>query len=65
MAGMDLRSVLQSRTARSFTGAGATRNARRSLDDWSRAQDEVTALLERIEHAAGPAPASGTTSTAA
>ncbi|HET8619243.1 MAG TPA: hypothetical protein VFM27_09805 [Acidimicrobiales bacterium] len=62
---MDLRTALQSWTARSFTGAGATRNARRSLDEWSRAQDEVTALLERLGHASGPAPAHRTTSTAA
>ena len=62
---MDLRTALQSWTARSFTGAGATTNARRSLDEWSRAQDEVTALLERLGDASGPVPAPRTTSTAA
>lgn len=32
-----------------WAGAGAAENARRSLDEWSRAQDEVSALLLRLE----------------
>jgi len=45
-----------------WAGAGAAENARRSLDEWSRAQDEVSALLLRLEEraqarsAASPAP---------
>jgi hypothetical protein len=35
---------------------GATRNARRSLDEWARAQVEVTALVARIPPAAGTSP---------
>jgi hypothetical protein len=32
-----------------WTSAGAATNARRSLDEWARAQDEVAALLARLE----------------
>ena len=32
-----------------WTGVGAATNARRSLDEWTRAQDEVAALLARLE----------------
>jgi hypothetical protein len=44
---MDLRTAVLS-----LTGAGAVVNARRPLDEWSRAQDEVTALLDRLDHGA-------------
>jgi hypothetical protein len=40
---MDLRTVLAA-----LSGAGATANARRSLDQWARAQDEVAARLDRM-----------------
>jgi hypothetical protein len=33
-----------------WAGAGAAENARRSLDEWSRAQDEVSAMLNRLGH---------------
>jgi hypothetical protein len=36
-----------------WAGAGATRNARASLDEWNRAQDEVAALLMRLGHPQG------------
>jgi hypothetical protein len=36
-----------------WAGAGATRNARASLDEWNRAQDEVAALLTRLDHPDG------------
>ena len=51
----------------SWTGAGATRNARRSLDEWTRAQDEVAALLARLEAQGVSRPETGgeATSTAA
>ena len=42
---MDLRTAITS-----WAGAGAAENARRSLDEWTRAQDEVSALLARLEH---------------
>jgi len=31
-----------------WAGAGAAENARRSLDEWSRAQDDVSAMLTRL-----------------
>lgn len=40
---MDLRSAFAS-----LGGPGAADNARRSLDQWARAQDEVAALLDRM-----------------
>ena len=40
---MDLRSAFAARG-----GPGAADNARRSLDQWARAQDEVAALLDRM-----------------
>jgi hypothetical protein len=46
-----------------WAGAGATRNARASLDEWNRAQDEVAALLTRLDHPDGgrsPEPRPGT-----
>jgi len=50
-----------------WTGVGAATNARRSLDDWTRAQDEVAALLARLDaHGVTPPPTSDQpTSTAA
>jgi hypothetical protein len=36
-----------------WAGAGATRNARASLDEWNRAQDEVAVLLMRLGHPQG------------
>ena len=52
-----------------WTGVGAATNARRSLDEWARAQDEVAALVARLEaHGAmppAPAPGHRPTSTAA
>jgi hypothetical protein len=46
-----------------WAGAGAAENARRSLDEWSRAQDEVSASLLRLEQRAAArsaaSPASG------
>jgi hypothetical protein len=57
---MDLRTALQA-----WTGAGATTNARRSLDEWSRAQDEVSALVERLAPSSGaPRPARATSPAA-
>ncbi|HEY7070820.1 MAG TPA: hypothetical protein VH479_11935 [Acidimicrobiales bacterium] len=50
-----------------WTGVGAATNARRSLDEWTRAQDEVAALLARLETRGVPLPDPGSspTSTAA
>jgi hypothetical protein len=50
-----------------WTGAGAATNARRSLDEWTRAQDEVAALLVRLETrgVSVPGPEPRPTSTAA
>ena len=43
-----------------WTGAGAATNARRSLDERTRAQDEVAALLARLEaHGVSLPPAGG------
>jgi hypothetical protein len=42
---MDIRTAITS-----WAGAGAAQNARRSLDEWTRAQDEVSALLSRLDH---------------
>ncbi len=54
---MDLRTVLSS-----LGGAGAAANARRSLDAWARAQDEVAALLDRLAaRDPGPSPQVSTT----
>ncbi len=55
---MDLRTVIAS-----LGGAGATANARRSLDQWARAQDEVAALLDRMA-ARDPRPSSQVSATA-
>jgi hypothetical protein len=41
---------------RTWTSAGAATNARRSLDEWTRAQDEVAALLARLEARRGAQP---------
>jgi hypothetical protein len=50
-----------------WTGVGAATNARRSLDEWTRAQDEVAALLARLEtqRVSLQDPGSRPTSTAA
>jgi len=50
-----------------WTSAGAATNARRSLDEWTRAQDEVAALLARLEAhgVSGPAAGDEATSSAA
>lgn len=40
---MNLRTAITT-----WAGAGAAENARRSLDEWSRAQDEVSAMLNRL-----------------
>ena len=43
------------RTAMStWAGAGAAENARRSLDEWARAQEEVSAMLNRLEDRTEP-----------
>ena len=59
---MDLRTALTT-----WTGVGAASNARRSLDEWARAQDEVAALLARLEAqgVAQPAASGHATSSAA
>jgi hypothetical protein len=41
---MDIRTAITS-----WAGAGAAENARRSLTEWTRAQDEVAALLDRLD----------------
>ena len=41
---MDVRAAITR-----WAGTGATRNARASLDEWNRAQEEVSALLVRLE----------------
>ena len=51
---MDLRTALTT-----WTGVGAASNARRSLDEWARAQDEVAALLARLEAQGVTQPAAG------
>ena len=45
-----------------WAGAGAAENARRSLDEWSRAQDEVSASLLRLEQRAQTRSAASATS---
>jgi hypothetical protein len=40
---MDIRTAITA-----WAGAGAAENARRSLEEWSRAQDEVSQLLTRL-----------------
>ena len=40
-----------------WTSVGAAKNARRSLDEWTRAQDEVAALVARLEAQRGAPPA--------
>lgn len=52
---MDLRSALAT-----WAGGGAAQNARRSLDEWDRAQEEVSALLERLGQPDTPSPATTT-----
>ena len=50
-----------------WTSVGAARNARRSLDEWTRAQDEVAELLARLEAQRGaeqPADGEATSSAA-
>ncbi len=42
-----------------WAGAGAAENARRSLDEWSRAQDEVSAMLNRLADQTGTPSATG------
>jgi hypothetical protein len=42
-----------------WTGAGAATNARRSLEEWTRAQDEVAALLARLEVRRSAQPPAG------
>lgn len=46
---MDIRTAITS-----WAGAGAAENARRSLDEWTRAQDEVAALLARLDQRNAP-----------
>jgi hypothetical protein len=48
---MDVRDAISR-----WVGAGAVRNARASLDEWNRAQDEVAALLVRLDHRDGGQP---------
>ena len=47
-----------------WAGAGAAENARRSLDEWSRAQEEVSAMLNRLADQPKAPSATGPTSTA-
>ncbi|HET6949961.1 MAG TPA: hypothetical protein VFI47_06290 [Acidimicrobiales bacterium] len=49
---MNLRTAMSS-----WAGAGAAENARCSLEEWTRAQEEVTALLARLEREGRPHPA--------
>ena len=49
---MDLRTALAP-----WSGRGAAENARCSLDEWDRAEDEVSALLERLGQLGTPSPA--------
>ena len=49
---MDLRTAFTA-----WAGVGAAENARRSLDEWDRAQEEVSALLERLGQPDTPLPA--------
>jgi hypothetical protein len=42
-----------------WTSAGAATNARRSLEEWTRAQDEVAALLARLEARRSAQPPAG------
>lgn len=42
---MDVRATITG-----WTGTGATRNARASLDEWNRAQEAVAALIRRLDH---------------
>ncbi len=49
---MDIRTAITS-----WAGAGAAENARRSLDEWTRAQDEVAALLARLDRRDAPGAA--------
>jgi hypothetical protein len=46
---MDIRTAITS-----WAGAGAAENARRSLGEWTRAQDEVAALLDRLDRRDAP-----------
>jgi hypothetical protein len=48
-----------------WAGVGAARNARASLDEWNRAQDEVAALLTRLDHPDGGLPSRPRPGTAA
>lgn len=63
---MDFRTAITT-----WAGAGAAANARRSLDEWSRAQDEVSAMLARLEQPAqarstvGPTGSAGQAGTTA
>jgi len=41
---MDIRTAIMS-----WAAAGAAENAGRSLDEWARAHDEVSALLARLD----------------
>jgi hypothetical protein len=55
---MNLRTAINT-----WAGAGAAENARRSLDEWSRAQDEVSAMLNRLGHRTEAPSATSATST--
>jgi hypothetical protein len=46
-----------------WTSVGAAKNARRSLDEWARAQDEVAELLARLEAQRGAQLTAGSEAT--
>lgn len=66
-AGRSVRGMELPPAITTWTSVGAATNARRSLDEWTRAQDEVAALLSRLEAHGVSVPDSGPgpTSTAA
>lgn len=47
---MDVRAAISGLGITGWAGAGATENARASLDEWNRAQEAVAALLARLDH---------------
>jgi len=57
---MDIRTVITT-----WAGTGAADNARRSLDEWTRAQDEVASLLARLQSGDTHRSTTPTTHTAA
>ena len=57
---MDIRTVITT-----WAGTGAAENARRSLDEWTRAQDEVASLLARLQSGDAHRSTTPTTHTAA